>query len=107
MFLSMIDGYNSTVNTDQRLSAGEITYQWLLLKSGSVIYMVCFFFDRPLGLFALLTRKFRLINFVAAIIVFFFSLQPTCFDLSYLECLSMLDSHKTVEKRLTFLFRMY
>ena len=36
-FLSMIDGYDSTVNTDQRLCAGEITYPWLLLKSGSVI----------------------------------------------------------------------
>ena len=43
VFLSMIDGYDSTVNTDQRLSAGEITYQWLLLKSGSVIYMFFFF----------------------------------------------------------------
>ena len=50
MFLSMIDGYNSTVNTDQRLCAGEITYNWLLLKFGSVIYMDIFF-DRPLGLY--------------------------------------------------------
>ena len=39
---------------------------------------------------------------MAAIIVFFFSLQPTCIDLSYLKCLSMMDSHKAVEKRLTF-----
>ena len=50
VFLSMIDGYDSTVNTDQRLCAGEITYHWLLLKSGSVIYMDIFF-DRPLGLY--------------------------------------------------------
>ena len=50
VFLSMIDGYNSTVNTDQGLCAGEITYDWLLLKSGSVIYMDIFF-DRPLGLY--------------------------------------------------------
>ena len=49
MFLSMIDGYDSTINTDQRLCAGEITYHWLLLKSGSVIYMDIFF-DGPLGL---------------------------------------------------------
>ena len=48
-FLSMIDGYDSTVNTDQSLCAGEITYPWLLLKSGSVIYMDIFF-DGPLGL---------------------------------------------------------
>ena len=47
MFMSMIDGYNSTVNADQRLCVGEITYHWLLLKSGSVIYME-FFCDRPL-----------------------------------------------------------
>ena len=47
MFLSMIDGYNSTVNTDQRLCTGEITYHWLLVKSGSVIYMDIFF-NRPL-----------------------------------------------------------
>ena len=40
---------------------------------------------------------------MAAIIVFFFSLQPTCFDLSYLECLSISDSHKAVEKRPTLL----
>ena len=50
MFLSMIDGYNSTVNTDQRLFAGEKTYHSLLLKSGPVIYMDTFF-DRPLGLY--------------------------------------------------------
>ena len=50
MFLSMTDGYNSTVNTDQRLCAGEITYHWLRLKSGSVIYMDIFF-DRALGLY--------------------------------------------------------
>ena len=50
MFLSMIDRYNSTVNTDQRLCAGEITYDWLLLKSGSVIYMDIFF-ERSLGLY--------------------------------------------------------
>ena len=43
MFLSMTDGYNSTVNTDQRLCAGEITYHLLRLKSGSVIYMDIFF----------------------------------------------------------------
>ena len=49
VFLSMIDGYDSTINTDQRLCAGEITYNWLLLKSGSVIYMDIFF-DGPLGL---------------------------------------------------------
>ena len=49
MFLSMIDGYNSTVNTDQRLCTGEITYHWLLVKPGTVIYMDIFF-DRPLGL---------------------------------------------------------
>ena len=49
MFLSMIDGYNSTVNTDRRLCAGEMTYHWLLLKFGSVIYMDIIF-DRPLGL---------------------------------------------------------
>ena len=49
VFLSIIDGYNSTVNTDQRLCAGEITYNWLLLKFGSVIYMDIFF-DGPLGL---------------------------------------------------------
>ena len=45
----MIDGYNSMVNTDQRLCAGEIIYHWLLLNSGLVIYMDIFF-DRPLGL---------------------------------------------------------
>ena len=28
--------------------------------------------------------------------------QPTCIDLSYLKCLSVLDLHKAVEKRLTF-----
>ena len=51
VFLSMIDGYNSMVNTDQRFCAGEITYHWLLLKSGSVVYVDIFFdFDRPLGL---------------------------------------------------------
>ena len=49
VFLSMIDGYDSTINTDQRLCAGEITYHWLLLKSGAVIYMDIFF-DGPLGL---------------------------------------------------------
>ena len=49
VFLSMIDGYDSTINTDQRLCGGEITYHWLLLKSGSVIYMDIFF-DGPLGL---------------------------------------------------------
>ena len=49
MFLSMIDGYNTTENRDQRLCAGERTYHWLLLNSGSVIYMDIFF-DRPLGL---------------------------------------------------------
>ena len=49
MFLSMIDGYNSTVNTDRSLCVGEITHHWLLLKSGSVIYMDIIF-DRPLGL---------------------------------------------------------
>ena len=56
VFLSMIDGYNSTVNTDQKLCAGEITEHWLPLKSGSVIYMDTFF-DTPQGLFALLTRN--------------------------------------------------
>ena len=50
VFLSMMDGYDSTVNTDQRLCAGEITYHWLVLKSGLVIYMDTFF-DRPLGLY--------------------------------------------------------
>ena len=50
VFLSMIDGYNSTVNTDQRLCAGEKTYHYLLLKSGSGVYMDTFF-DRPLGLY--------------------------------------------------------
>ena len=49
VFLSMIDGYNSTVNTDRSLCVGEITHHWLLLKSGSVIYMDIFF-DGPLGL---------------------------------------------------------
>ena len=49
MFLSMIDGYDSTVNTDQRLCAGEITYHCLLLKSGSATYMDIFC-DGPLGL---------------------------------------------------------
>ena len=43
VFLSMIGEYNSTVNTDRTLCAGEITYHWLLLKSGSVIYMDIFF----------------------------------------------------------------
>ena len=33
-----------------------------------------------------------------AIIVFFFSLPPTCFDLSYLKCLSMLDSQQSSRK---------
>ena len=42
MFLSMIDGYNLTVNTDQKLCAREITEHWLPLKSGSVIYMDIF-----------------------------------------------------------------
>ena len=49
MFQSMIDGYNSTVDKDQRLCTGEITYHSLLVKSGSVIDMDIFF-DRPLGL---------------------------------------------------------
>ena len=44
-----------------------------------------------------LTTRFQ-INVVAAITVFFFSLQPTCIDLSYLKCLSMLDSHKAVSE---------
>ena len=43
MFLLMINGYNSTVNTDQRLRAGEMTSYWLLLKYGSVVYMDIFF----------------------------------------------------------------
>ena len=34
---------------------------------------------------------------------FFFSLRPTCFELSHLECLSMVNSHKAVERELKFL----
>ena len=102
----MIDGYKSTVNTDQKLCAGEITYHWLLLKSGSVIYVTWNFFSIDLqafiNLFTLITRKFGLIlrrQF------FFFSVHLssyTCFDLSYLECLSVSDSQKVVETNLLF-----
>ena len=52
----------------------------------------------------LTTRKFRLMLWRQ---IFFFSLQPTCIDLSYLKCLSMLDSHKAVEKSFNYiLFRV-
>ena len=63
-----------------------------------------YFFDRPLGFYQRFCPTYQKIeiNVVAAIIVFF-SLQPTCFDLSYLECLSISDSHKAVEKRPTLL----
>ena len=77
----------------------------LLLKYGSVIYMDPFSINLEacINLFALLTRKLRFLLWRQSLF-FFFSLQPTSFDLSYLECLSMLDSHKAVEKRLTFLY---
>ena len=63
MFLSIIAGYNSMVNTAQRLCAGRITYRWL------------YFFDRPLGFYKRFCPTYQKIeiNVVAAIIVFFLS----------------------------------